>query len=59
MARPVAPQPHYTIPAGSPVHYCRGCRARIYWVQAASVRRLKLNADGSKHRCPKMKGAKP
>jgi hypothetical protein len=56
MARPVAPQPRYPIPAGSPTHYCRGCRARVYWVQAGHVRRLKLNADGSKHRCA---GVKP
>lgn len=45
------PGPRYPIPAGSPTHYCRGCRARIFWVQAGSVRRLKLNPDGSKHRC--------
>lgn len=47
-----APVVRYPIPAGSPVRYCRGCRSRIYWVQAASIRRLKLNPDGSKHRCP-------
>ena len=50
MARPAKSEPHYTIPAGSPTHYCRGCRARVFWVQC--VRRLKVNADGSKHRCP-------
>lgn len=56
---PVNPRPAvlrpYRIPAGSPTHYCRGCRERIYWVQAGSVRRLKINPDGSKHRC---KGAR-
>jgi len=52
--------PTYRIPAGSPVRYCRGCRARIYWVEIAGHRKLKLNADGTKHRCPKEpKGVRP
>ena len=36
----------YKIPAGSPVHYCKLCGARIYWIETGRRRKLPVDPDG-------------